>query len=157
VSNSRIPVALTKCYFCGESGDLLIGRQFVHGPDKSKVEQMDGLVVNMDPCNKCVDLMKQGVILITIDDAKSAPNWDKPEATTRTKASIRHHLDGTEETPGIPNPYRTGGFFVVTEAAITRLFPASHAAFALKHRWMFIEHEAAEKIGLFNTQPTEST
>jgi hypothetical protein len=73
--------------------------------------------------------MKQGIILITIDGAKSDPGWEKSD---------------------MPNPYRTGGFFVVKEEAVERLFSHQEAlAFAKKHRWLFIEHEVAEQLGMF--------
>jgi hypothetical protein len=121
--------ALTKCYFCNEASTILI-----HKRGKS-LKELDGKVVNMEPCPKCIEYMKLGVILITIDDAKSgAPSspdfhWSKEK---------------------MPNPYRTGGFFVVSEDFIKRVFnPPELVAQVLKHRFSFIEHEAAEKLGLF--------
>jgi hypothetical protein len=102
---------------------------------KSQVEQLHGKVINMDPCNKCQGYMQQGVILITIDDEKSGKDWHKPDGS-------KHWM---------PNPYRTGGWFVVRDEAIKRMIhPAEMAAWAIKHRWMFIEHAAAERMGLFD-------
>jgi len=93
-----------------------------------------GKVMDMDPCNKCKELMRQGVILITIDDAKSGKDWQKP--------------DGSKNW--MPNPYRTGGWFVVKDEAIRRMINGKEMAdWAIKQRFMFIEHEAAEKLGLF--------
>lgn len=151
--NKRLAVALTKCYFCGESGDIVIGKQFVSGPDKSMVEKMDGHVLNMEPCSKCTELMKKGIILITIDNAKSEPGWDKPKPMVMKKSWDRQY-----EVPGIPNPYRTGGWFVVTEDYLRRAFDnvPEMVEWAAKHRFLFVEHEAAELMGLFKAVPTES-
>ena len=89
---------------------------------------MHGKVIDMTPCNKCTDLMKQGIILITIDPDKSEPGWNRAS---------------------MPNPYRTGGWFVVRDEAVERFAPSELAEWAKKHRFMFIEHQAAERVGLF--------
>ena len=133
-------VALTKCFYCGEAGDILLARTYTHAGEPVKdLAPFNGKVVSMSPCSKCEGYMKQGVALITIDNAKSEPNWNKP--------------DGSENW--MPNPYRTGGFFVVRDEAVRRMFDGPMADFAVQHRWMFIEHEAAEKLGFFNQQAKE--
>ena len=131
-------VALTKCYFCNESNEIILHTRLTpfHA---SQVEKLNGMVINMNPCQKCEDLMKRGVILITIDNEKSAPGWEKP--------------DGGDNW--MPNPYRTGGWFVVTDDATKRMF-TSMADWAIKHRFIFIEHEAAKMIGLFDATPEEA-
>lgn len=131
---NTLGVALTKCYYCNDDSDIIINRTLTESRAK-QVEGMHGKVVDMRPCNACKAQMEKGIILITIDEEKSDRDWDRAE---------------------MPNPYRTGGFFVVTEDAVKRLFPESHLPFMLKYRWMFIEHEAAEKIGLFATVPTQT-
>lgn len=73
--------------------------------------------------------MKQGVILLTFDPERSAPDWNKAP---------------------IPNPYRTGGYFVVRDDAMRRMLKnQSTLDWALKHRFMWIEHASAEQVGLF--------
>lgn len=124
--NNGLGVALTKCYFCGED-DRIVFNTKLSQDHAARVEQMNGHVIDMTPCGKCRDLMNQGVILITIDDEKSDRGWNKQS---------------------IPNPYRTGGFFVVKDDAV-RHFAGTLADWAIKHRWMFIEHKAAEMVGLF--------
>jgi hypothetical protein len=136
-TTTRVGVALTKCYFCGESDRILINKLLTKQMAK-KVESANGKVIDMEPCAKCADFMEQGIILLTIDDSKSDPGWNKPGPS----ATSEHHR-------WMPNPYRTGGFFVVKEEALTRMLGEAHD-FALKHRWIFIEHEVAEKLGLFN-------
>ena len=127
-------VALTRCYFCGGSGDILLNTR-LSAPMAKKVKDMDGKVINMDPCQKCREFMGQGVILITFDPDKSEEGWNKGP---------------------VPNPWRTGGFFVLKDDAVRRLLGSENEAmlrFALEHRWMFIEHAAAEKIGLLESKP----
>lgn len=120
-------VALMKCFFCGNDGIIVMNR-ILSPIRKKQVEEMHGKVANMVPCSRCEQLMKQGVILLTYDPDKSDPDWN---------------------TKQIPDPYRTGGYFVVTEAFCAELMPPDLLKRALKNRWMFIEHEAAESIGLF--------
>lgn len=120
-------VALTKCYFCGEGNEIILHKRL---GDVSKYHNM---VTSMRPCPKCAEFMKQGIIMMTVDDSKSEPNWHQAN---------------------IPNPHRTGGFFVVREAFIERVFkPKELTDSVLKHRFTFIEHSAAEALGLFNSTP----
>lgn len=134
-------VALTKCFFCGKDDCILLATGYnSRGEPLHDLSEAHGKVANMIPCSECEGHMKQGVILLTIDDAKSEKDWDKPPKT----------YPGEKDRGWMPNPYRTGGFFVVTDEAIRRIInPQAMADWAIKHRWMFIEHEAAEKIGLF--------
>lgn len=121
-------VALTRCYFCGDGNEIIMNTRFTPSA-AAHVKTAHNKVLNMHPCPKCEGLMKQGIILITVDEAKSAKDWAKEE---------------------IPNPYRTGGFFVLKEEAVERLFDNPTAvAFAKKHRWLFIAHEVAEHLGMF--------
>jgi hypothetical protein len=129
-------VALTKCYFCGEANEILLNRRL--GRSKAIVEA-DGKVIDMRPCAKCEKYMHQGIILITIDSSRSDPGWDKPD---------KEHW--------MPNPYRTGGFFVVTESFVQRVLqPKAIADYAIDKRWMFIEDEAARALGLFEVAEVE--
>ena len=121
-------VALTNCYFCGKGSEIVLNTRFTKRA-AAAVKQLHGTVIDMDPCNECKEHMKAGIVLITIDATKSEQGW---------------------EEDNIPNPYRTGGFFVVKEEAVERLFNHARALeFAKKHRWLFIEHDAAMQVGLF--------
>ena len=122
----KLQVVLTKCYYCGEGADLLLNRNI--GRHSAQLEELDGKVVSMEPCAKRAEYMKKGVILVTVDDSKSIPGWqnDRP-----------------------PNPHRTGGFFVVRDDFIRRVFrPEEVVEQIIKRRFSFIAHEAAEKLGL---------
>jgi len=125
-------VALTRCFFCGGSNNILLATRYhqtsnhIMVPDHSLKTYHDK-VIDLEPCPKCQDYMEQGIILITINDERSDEGWEKQH---------------------IPNPFRVGGFFVVTEAAIRRLLDGSMLEWCLKHRWIFIDYKAAEQIGL---------
>ena len=122
-------IALTKCYFCNEDYEIIMSRRLTINPDP-KIEEMNGKVIDMSPCPKCQELMKKGIILITFDPAKSEPEWYKSK---------------------MPNPYRTGGWFVVTEDGFKRMVNNKGLVdYALKARWLFIEHEVAVRVGLFD-------
>ena len=123
-------MALTKCYYCLKDDAIMLATRYGHdGRSTVNVKaRYHGKVVSMEPCNECREWMKRGVILITIDDSKSTPGWNK-------------------ET--MPNPYRTGGFAVVTTECIERMIKdETMKQWALKHRWMFIEHDAAVQCGI---------
>lgn len=123
-------VALTKCYFCTKDNYIILRRDL---GDASEFHQK---VVDMTPCTECAEHMKQGIIIITIDTEKSEKGWDKNK---------------------LPNPYRTGGFFVITEEGFLRITEGLDALqeFGLKNRWMFIEHAAAEQMGFFEHKTEE--
>jgi hypothetical protein len=141
---SNFEVALTKCYFCGDSADIIINTLLVESAAR-RVKECHGKVAHMHPCNKCQEMMKMGVILLTIDSEKSEPGWNAPPRYA-SEAEKRHFM---------PNPYRTGGFFVVRDEFVEKVFhPKEMADWAIKHRWMFIEHQAAEMMGLFKGKGT---
>ena len=130
--DEKFEVALTKCFYCGEANETILSKR-LSKPIAKQVKEMDGKVVSMTPCTKCEGYMKQGVILITIDPAKSDPNWYDPGKGK------------------MPNPFRSGGFFVVRDRAVKEMLADEPelVEWAIKYRWMFIEHEAAAMVGLF--------
>lgn len=150
---NNLGVALTKCFFCQGDADILLNTRLTPGHAKA-VDAMHGKIVSMEPCQKCTEYMKMGIIVITIDVAKSDPNWDKPSpimSKDRYGRMVEHR--------GIPNPYRSGGWWVIKDEAVQRMTPEHVYEWAKAHRFMFIEHEAAEKLGLFEagkTAPTEN-
>lgn len=128
-------VALTRCYYCLEPFEILLATEYLNGEPVHDMAQYQDKCINMDPCPKCKGYMDQGIILITIDPSKSAANW---------------HTNPNPGEPFMPNPFRAGGWYVVREEAVRRMLEGSPKMleFAIKHRWMFIEHEAAERLGL---------
>jgi hypothetical protein len=127
-------VDLTHCYFCGEASTILMNT-WLSPARANAVEECHGKVVDMEPCTKCAEHMKLGVILIAMDESKSKDGWAKER---------------------IPNPYRTGEMFVVRDEFIRRVIkPDSYADWAIKHRWMFIAREAAAKLVLLDALKVE--
>lgn len=132
MTNSNLGVAATKraCPCCAQlfEGEIVFNTLLTK-PNKERVEELHGKTIGFleQPCEECQGYMEQGVIVVTIDPAKSNP-----------------------EEPN--NPYRTGGFFVVKDDWITRLFDDNKEMrdHVITKRMMFIEHEAADRLGLFN-------
>jgi len=107
--------SVSVCYFCGENKNEL----FLLGYNKGKEAPREA-VFNTEPCDKCKEHMKKGVIFISVRDGEY----------------------GTE-------PYRTGKFAVVKEEGVRRIVkPKSLAEEAIKKRVCFIEDSAWKKIGL---------
>ncbi|MBC8321227.1 MAG: hypothetical protein H8E34_10940 [Bacteroidetes bacterium] len=74
----RSHVALTKCFVCNESSDILLATKYYHTKDGEEpvkdLSDYDGKVITKEPCQKCKDLMKQGIILISAKDGESGDN-----------------------------------------------------------------------------------
>lgn len=117
---NRKPIAaLTRCFFCGEPDKILLCSPFnARGEPATDMDKLNGKVIDMEPCPKCADLMKQGIMLLTVRDGEKQDN-----------------------------PFRTGRVFVVREDAMKRIVgDDTHAMF--KVRWSFIEDSVADKLGL---------
>ena len=80
-------VGMFNCFICNEPTGILLDRRL-----KPTLEHNVGCI-NQEPCPKCKDFMKQGVILISVDASKSDDRR---------------------------NPYRTGGWVVVKDEFIER-------------------------------------
>ncbi len=137
--DDKFGVALAQCFYCNKGNEIILNRR-LSKPIADQVKEMDGKVISMTPCTECEEHMKQGVILITIDPHKSKADWHMPPE------------DEDERKRWMPNPFRSGGFFVVRDEAILRTFDEEMAEHAIKTRWMFIEHEAAVQVGLLDIE-----
>lgn len=84
----NLQVALTKCFFCGGDNEIIMNTKLTKKA-ADKIKELNGKVINRHPCPKCQELMKQGVILISVRGGESGDN-----------------------------PYRTGGFVVVKDKAL---------------------------------------
>jgi len=108
---------LMVCYVCNEATNeiALLGEL----PEDKEAPRQG--VLNKEPCEKCREWMKKGVIFIS----------------TR---------DGEEDSD---NPYRTGGWCVLKDEAVTRVVSTPHLLETiLKARVAFIEDAVWDKIGL---------
>lgn len=132
-----VGVALTKCYYCLEGSDILINTRLTDAAARN-VEKLDGCVLSMEPCPTCKKYMRQGVILIAIDEVRSGKDWHIPPTLNEDRERW------------MPNPYRTGGFFVVRDEYVRRVFnPPELVDQILKACWSFISDEACRRLGLY--------
>jgi hypothetical protein len=76
-------------------------------------------MLDQRPCPECAEWMEQGVILISV-------------------------REGSDEK----NPHRTGGWAVVKDEAVARLFDAESAAHALRKRVAFVSDGAWKMLAL---------
>ena len=81
------------------------------------ISEIHGKAIDKEPCDECKALMEQGVILISVKD----------------------------EEEGSENPYRTGGWWVITLEAFNRIFEGLDTD---KQRVYFIPDNVCDKIGL---------
>lgn len=79
------------------------------------------MVFDYEPCDECKSFMEQGIILISVDSAL---------------------------TKDRTNPYRTGGWWVVTEEAVRRIFDKKVVDQICTRRFAFVEDSACSVIGL---------
>lgn len=109
--------SLMQCFYCGgDVGVALVG--LMKGDRKAPHKA----VYDMQPCDQCAHFMKDGVILIEVDEAKT-----------------------TEKE----NPYRAGGWAVVKAEAIERMVtPPELRDHILKKRVAFIPTDAWDALGL---------
>lgn len=110
--------AIPHCFFCNQPKNELI----LAGRLRDDAEAPKSMVWDKEPCDKCKEYMKQGIILVSVDEKKSQGDME--------------------------NPWRTGGWWVVSEDYIERVFGTA-APEILKKRAAFIEHSTAEALGLF--------
>lgn len=105
--------SLLRCPICGESsGVALLGR--LPGDAEAPRNLFDD-----KPCATCVDMMKQGCLLIEVDD----------------------------RNPNVP-ARRTGRMSLVTDEGIRKAFTPEVAENVIKHRLGYIEHAAWVAVGL---------
>lgn len=109
-------VGMYNCFYCNEPAGVVLDRRL-----QDTLPKNIG-VINHEPCSKCAALMKQGVLLISVDESKI----DDPK-----------------------NPWRSGGWCVVTDACIRRMVtPESLATQILKHRVAFVPDEMWDALEL---------
>ncbi len=149
IIHNGVGVALTKCFFCHSNDKIVINKTLTKSSAK-KVESMHSKVIDMEPCGKCFKAMDLGIIIITIDNSKSEPDWNKPPSEYTNMSEYEKQKRG----PFIPNPWRAGGWFVVRDEFVTRAFGEEYAKWAIDNRWMFMEHQAAIDLGLIGAKAT---
>jgi len=106
--NPTMPI----CFYCGEEkGEIVLlgaASKKITGQDEAPRH----ICLDKEPCDKCKEMMSQGVMLIGVRDG---------------------------DTPS-DNPYRTGEICVITDDAARRMFqPESMVEDVLQRRCAFIE------------------
>lgn len=115
---------MTQCFYCCEPKDiLLVGASSKRMFGTDEAPRMCG-ILDREPCQKCKEHMKAGIIIISVDESKSDDE---------------------------KNPYRTGGWWVIKEEAIRRMLGdgcPDLLADILKRRAVFMPDEVCDMIGL---------
>jgi len=157
-SDKNFEVALTKCWYCLKDDKIILPKQIGNKRLNDQITEANGKVVDMDPCNECQEHMKRGVIMISVaddyDPVVDQKNWDSNSA----------HIPLERRTPFIPQPYRTGGWVLVTDEGFSRIFNdnanesskeivAAAVEQALKNRWMMTPDTVWMRIGLPRFSP----
>lgn len=154
------------CFYCNkEKGVVLLGAN-------RGVEAPRQAVYNHEPCQDCAKLMKRGVILISVDEKKSTVRehtcrrcthvWRAPIRMAKAAANLSGEMTETcpkcntygqvNSSPHMldnDNPWRTGGWIVVTDQYIKRVFtPPELVESVLKKRVAFMPDETWDLLKL---------
>jgi len=136
--NFGVNPSIVTCFFCQQPKNevALLGHMSAAratkmlGPDitnqlhgyEDDVEAPHNITLDREPCDKCKEYMKKGVLLISVDE---------------------------QHSPDRDNPYRTGGWVVVTEDFIKRVCKSEELiASLLKTRVGFMPDEVWDHLGL---------
>lgn len=112
-------VTMEQCFFCGEPKGILLDRRLRDSFDSPLT------CINYEPCSKCKELMKQGIIIVI----------------------------ATDDSEGSSNPKRTGDVFVITEDGLDKLInDGATKDHILKCRFSFITESVAKRIGLLEEE-----
>jgi len=126
--------AVPRCFYCLENKNEVI----LAGKLPGDKEAPQSAVWDNVPCDSCAELMTQGVILVSVRD-------DQLE-----------ELEWAQREKRMPNPYRTGGFWVLKDEAIRRIItPEELAEQIIKHRFTFVPDEVALALGLFDAEESD--
>lgn len=114
---------ISKCFLCGKDKNEII----LMGQLEDDQEAPRSVILNMEPCHRCAEMMDHGVILISVDQSKTPPGAK------------------TEEL------YRSDGWCVLVEDAIQRLsgvLSPEQIQAMLKYRVGFLADEVWDGLGL---------
>jgi len=139
-----LATSIPKCFFCRKDKNEIIMNKTLTAHIAEKVADMHGKIVDMNPCQECRGWMDRGIILISVKDGEKMEEAGWEPDPTRGPAGM---------VPPIPNPYRTGGWTVITDDGFIRTMEGMKAdekcvQSGLRHRWMFIEDSVWCAIGL---------
>ena len=125
---------LVNCYYCHQPNEILLVGAETKGFKEAGLATADGKmhstigVVDRRPCPKCEEWMKKGIIFISVRDDQE-------------QEIIEHR--------SMPNPYRTGGWCVLTDDAVKRML--NNADDLIKSRFCFVPDTVWDALGLPRT------
>lgn len=105
-------VGMANCFICGEVKHLLLDKRMKKSLPKNAV-------YDREPCDKCKEIMEQGVIFLGVRDGERGEN-----------------------------PYRTGQIIGLKEEAVKKMLKGQLLEKALKKRICYVEESVLKKIGL---------
>lgn len=120
MEDKNFEVALICCFFCGKEKGVIINSQLT-AKAAQQVRECHGKAIDLEPCDSCKKLMKQGVMLFEI-----AKVPDDPEEL----------------------PERTGRIAVVKDSAFDNFPDEDFKKQVLERRFGFIQKELWELMGL---------
>ena len=127
--------SISQCFYCGEDDKIILtgkdGEKMAldMGHEDGQMPMHCG-VIDMEPCTKCRDYMKEGIIIIGMKDGED-PNKDI-------------------------NVYRTGQFYVVKDGLFKALKEGAPEETVkiidgiLYNRWTFMEESVLKALGLMD-------
>lgn len=141
--------SISVCYFCQDDKNEIA----IPGRLPNDAQAPRSGVWDMEPCDKCKGYMQQGIILIEIRDGE----LEKVESERQTHQLRYDRMPASRRPLFFPNPYRTGGWWVVAEDAIRRLMrdQTEPLARVLECRWAFVTQTDASNIGLRRPEESE--
>lgn len=119
--------SVRQCYVCGKDIEVILFGHLKNKDESCKkcgepygdIEAPRQICLDKEPCDKCKEYMKQGIILIGVRDGESGEN-----------------------------PYRTGEFLVIKQEAAERLFCGEAGKATLEKRIAFVEQRVLKATGL---------
>lgn len=118
--------AIQNCFWCGESkGVLLLGAAI-------KDEAPREMVTDYEPCDKCAESFKQGILVVEASETPLQANQ-----------------------PILDQGYPTGSYWVVTSDWVKRSFKPDIAETIIKANKMMISKEFADMLGFHEVEDTE--
>lgn len=128
---------MTTCYYCNEPSKIILVGSGVAKFKEAGLASSDGEMnhnigmVNTHPCPKCEGYMKQGIIMISVRD----------DQIEELESANREHRT--------PDPYRTGGWCVISEEYIRKVVnPPELLESIMKRRMSFVPDQVWNSLGL---------
>jgi len=113
-----VNAAIPVCFYCGKEKNELVLAGNI-GKGRGDIEAPKGKVWDMEPCEECKGWVEKGVILVSVKDREVGDN-----------------------------PYRTGGWVVLKDEAVERMFQGEAKDDLLRKRFGYVEDKVWDLVGL---------